>query len=267
MNRRTVMTAVAVILALVGTAAVYGYVRNADSRAVAGQQPVAVLIVDKLIPAGTSARAVRTGGYVKADHVPADATPEGSVKAIGADWQGDVATAAIRPGQVVLRTMFGAKVATTSGLAIPAGKVAVSVKLTTDGDVAGYVQPGSQVAIFDTFVLLDGKGVPSGSKTSSDKKDNWATKLLLPRVEVLAVSQGAPHGVKAGLDNGNTGAVDTLLVTVAVSQTDAERLIHVAQTGMPYAALLSDSSTSRPAPGVDNQGRLGSVFAGGIRAR
>jgi len=267
MNRRIVMTAVAVILAMVGTAAVYGYVKKADSRALAGQAPVAVLIVSKLIPAGTTAKEVRTGDYVREDHVPADATPTGSVKAMNADWQGDVATAAIRPGQVVLREMFGTKVATTSGLAIPAGKVVVSVKLTTDGDVAGYVQPGSQIAIFDTFILLNGKNVPSGSKNSSDKKDNWATKLLLPRVDVLAVSKGAPHGVKTGLDEANSGVTDTLLVTVAVTQKDAERLIHVAQTGMPYAALLSDSSTSAPAPGVDNQGRLGSVFPGGLRTR
>jgi pilus assembly protein CpaB len=267
MNRRFLMTAAAVILALIGTGAVYGYVRNADSRAVAGQRPVTVLIVGKLIPAGTSAADVRSGGYVREDRVPADSTPGGSVKVLDASWQSDVATAAIQPGAVVLRDMFGAKVATTSGLAIPAGKVAVSVKLTTEADVAGYVQPGSQVAIFDTFILLDGKNAPSGSKTGGDKEDNWATKLLLPRVDVLAVSQGAPRGVKGGLDDEENGVTETLLVTVAVAQKDAERLVHVAQTGMPYAALLSDSSTTAPAPGVDNHGRLGAVFAGGIQAR
>ena len=267
MNRRILLTAGAVIMALVGTAAVYGYVSNADSRAVAGKQPVDVLIVGKRIPAGTSAQDVRTGGYLRTDHVPADANPQGSVKGISTSWQRQVATADIEPGQVVLRDMFGAKVATTSGLKIPANKIAVSVKLNTDGDVAGYVQPGSQIAIFDTFILLDGKDVPSGNKTSSDKNDNWATKMLLPRVDVLAVSQQAPDGTQTGLKDKNGAVSTTLLVTVAVSQADAERLIHVAQTGMPYAALLSDSSISAPAPGVDNQSRLGSVFTGGISAR
>jgi pilus assembly protein CpaB len=189
------------------------------------------------------------------------------VKAIGAGWQSDVATAAIRPGQLVLRDMFGAKVPTTSGLAIPNGKVAVSVELTTSGDVAGYVQPGSQIAIFDTFILMDRGDAPSGSSTASDKKDNWATKLLLPRVDVLAVSQAAPHDAKTGLDETGGASQQTLLVTVAVSQTDAERLIHVAQTGKPYAALLSDTSKSAPAPGVDNHNRLGPVFPGGIHTR
>ena len=267
MNRRLLMIAAAVILALVGTAAVYDYVKNADTRAVAGKQAVNVLITVKRIPAGTAASSVRSGGYVRSDHLPADATPQGSISAISADWESQVATADIQPGQVVLREMFGTPQPTTSGLAIPGDKLAVSVKLTTDADVAGYVQPGSQIAIFDTFVLLDGKNAPSGSKAGGDKTDNWATKLLLPRVDVLAVSQAAPSGTKPSNSSSTSNSdpsTTNLLVTVAVSQTDAERLIQVAQTGMPYAALLTGNSTTAPAPGVDDQNRLGPVFAGGI---
>jgi pilus assembly protein CpaB len=267
MNRRILVIVAAVILALVGTGAVYAYVKNADTRAVADKQPVNVLIVSKRIPAGTSAQDVRSGSYLRTDHLPADATPQGAVKVLATDWESEVATADIQPGQVVLRDMFGSKVPTTSGLAIPAGKIAISVKLSADGDVAGYVQPGSQIAIFDTFILVDGKNVPSGSKSGSDKNDNWATKLLLPRVEVLAVSQAAPDGTKAGLKDANSNSSSaTLLVTVAVTQADAERLIQVAQTGMPYAALLSDDSKTAPAPGVDNHNRLSPVFPGGIAA-
>ena len=268
MNRRLLMIAGAVILALVGTAAVYDYVKNADTRAIAGKQAVNVLITVKRIPAGTAASDVRSGGYVRTDHLPADASPQGSISAITTDWDTQVATADIQPGQVVLRAMFGNPQPTTSGLAIPGDKVAVSIKLTTDADVAGYVQPGSQIAIFDTFVLLDGKNTPSGSKAGGDKNDNWATKLLLPRVDVLAVSQAAPSGTKPS--NSTTSSSDpsttNLLITVAVSQTDAERLIQVAQTGMPYAALLTSNSATAPAPGIDNQNRLGPVFAGGITA-
>jgi pilus assembly protein CpaB len=261
MNRRILMIAMAVVLALVGTGAVYAYAKNADHRALAGKKAVSVLIVHKRIPAGTTAQDVRSGSYTRVDHLPADAVPQDAVSAIETDWQAQVATADIQPGQVVLRTMFGSSVPTTSGLAIPKQMIAVSVKLTADGDVAGYVQPGSEIAIFDTFILLNGQNVPSGSKTGSDKNDNWATKLLLPRVQVLAVSQAAPSGTKSGLSDPNAGSnTASLLVTVAVSQADAERLIHIAQTGLPYAALLSDTSVSAPSAGVDNQNRLGPIF-------
>ncbi|MDQ1729874.1 MAG: pilus assembly protein CpaB [Pseudonocardiales bacterium] len=269
MNRRILMIAAAVILALLGTGAVYSYVKNADTRALAGKQAVNVLITVKRIPAGTTASDVRSGGYTRTDHLPSDATPQGSVSVIDTAWDSQVTTTDVQPGQVVLRAMFGTKQPTTSGLAIPGKMVAVSIKLSTDGDVAGYVQPGSQIAIFDTFILLDGKGVPSGNKTGGDKNDNWATKLLLPRVDVLAVSQSAPQGTKG---NGSSPVTSTdpstamLLVTVAVSQQDAERLIHVARTGMPYAALLSNDSLIAPGPGVDNHNRLAPVFPGGIKA-
>lgn len=265
MKRRVLMIAAAIVLALVGTGAVYAYVGNADARALAGQKAVDVLIVDKLIPAGTKAGDARDSRLMHTDHLPATSVPQDAVASVGADWASQVATADIQPGQVVLRQMFGTKSPTTSGLAIPAGKMAVSVKMNIEADVASYVQPGSQIAVFDTFILLDGKTTPSGSKTAGDKSDNWATKLLLPRVDVLAVSQAAPDSKNAAAGN-NGGSTTALLVTVAVNQTDAERLIQVAQTGMPYAALLSDSSVSAPAPGVDNQGRLGQVFDGGITA-
>ena len=268
MNRRLLMIAGAVILALVGTAAVYDYVKNADTRAIAGKQAVNVLITVKRIPAGTTASNVRSGGYVRSDHLPADATPQGSINAITTDWDSQVATADIQPGQVVLRAMFGTSQPTTNGLVIPGNSVAVSVRLTTDADVAGYVQRGSQIAIFDTFVLLDGKNYPSGSKGGGSADDNWATKLLLPRVDVLAVSQSAPPATKTDTSSSsnNSPSSTTLLVTVAVSQIDAERLIEVAQTGMPYAALLSNDSSTARAPGVDDHNRLGPVFADGITA-
>jgi pilus assembly protein CpaB len=43
-----------------------------------------------------------------------------------------------------------------------------------------------------------------------------------------------------------------LMVTLAVSQADAERLIHGTQTGALYLALVNDSSVVKSGPGVDN---------------
>jgi pilus assembly protein CpaB len=50
------------------------------------------------------------------------------------------------------------------------------------------------------------------------------------------------------------------MITVAVAQADAQRLIHVAQTGRLYFALLSGTSAVTPNVGVDNQGVLGGLF-------
>lgn len=257
------MIGLAVVLALGGTGAVYAYVKHADQRAVADSTATTVVVATKRVPAGTTWKAATAGGYLRTENLPASSAPSDALDHVGDQFaQGDVVFADIQPGQVVLREMFGVKTPTTSGLAIPNGKMAVSVKLKTNEDVAGYVQPGSQIAVFDTFILGDKNTATSGSAGSVDKKDNWATKLLLPRVDVLAVSQAAPSGTQKSLDSSSSGSSSdtTLLVTVAVSQADAERLIEVAQVSNPYLALLSDSSKSGPAPGVDGQGKLGSVF-------
>ncbi len=260
MKRRKVMIALAIVLAVVGVGAVYSYLSGTDARVLAGKQATSVLVVAKRIPAGTSIKSITDGGYTREDSVPRSARPADAVTQLSDVQPTDVALADVPSGQVVVRDMFGKITPTTSGLEIPDGMMAVTITVASNADVAGYVQPGSQIAIFDTYVMLDDKGTPAGSKDGSDKKDNWATKLLLPRVAVLAVSQAAPSGQKDSV------ASDSLLVTIAVSQIDAERVIHVGHTGSLYLALLSDRSKTAASPGIDNQGKLGGLFGAEPRA-
>jgi pilus assembly protein CpaB len=262
MKRRILLIGLAVVLALAGTFAVYAYVKNADKRATAGEQATKVVVAAKRIPAGTSWADARNKAYLHTESMPSDVVPADALQSTTADIApDDVVAADVAAGQIVLQQMFGAKTPTTSGLHIPGDKMAVSLKVTADADVAGYVQPGSQVAIFDTFIVL-GQNIPAGTKTGADKTDNWETKLTLPRVDVLAVSQAAPSGTQQGLSGSNNSSsqMATLLVTLAVPQSDAERLIHVAQTGNPYLALLTSNSHSAPSTGVDNQGKVYPVF-------
>jgi pilus assembly protein CpaB len=254
MKRRKIMIILAILLAFVGVGAVYSYLSGTDARVLAGKQPTSVLIVAKRIPAGTSVKDITDGGYIRHDSVPAAAKPAGALDQLSDATATDVALADVPSGQVVVRDMFGKITPTTSGLTIPDGKLAVSITVSSSADVAGYVQPGSEIAIFDTYVLLNDKGAPVGNRGNAEKPDNWATKLLLPRVTVLAVSQAAPTKDKVG------PPADSLLVTIAVSQIDAERVIHVTQTGVLYLALLTDRSKTAPSPGIDNQGKLGGLF-------
>ena len=260
MNRRKVMIIAAIALAFVGVVSVYRYLSGTDARVLAGKQATSVLVVAKRIPAGTSVKDITDGDYVRTDSVPRSAKPLDALAQLSDATSTDVALADVPTGQIVVGDMFGKIQPTTSGLKIPDGLLAVSITVASNADVAGYVQPGSQIAIFDTFVLLDDKGAPSGSKANADKKDNWATKLVLPRVPVLAVSQAAPTGTKDAPQS------DSLLVTIAVSQIDAERVVHVSQTGNLYLALLTDRSKTAASPGIDNQGKLGDLFGAAPRA-
>src|SRR3954452_690598 len=109
MKRRSVQIAMAIVLALVATVAVYSYVQRADQRAVAGKQAVNVWVVARAIPAGTAAKDVRDGTYLQSDPLPVDSVPADALKKITDDMLGDVATADIQPGQILLPQMFGSR--------------------------------------------------------------------------------------------------------------------------------------------------------------
>jgi pilus assembly protein CpaB len=253
MNRRIGLIALAVVLALIGTFAVYSYAHNADKRAVAATRHVQVVMADKAVPAGTSWADALKGHYLSQQNVPVNSKPDRAVGSLDVSIPtSEVATAQIAAGQIVVRQMFGKPSSATGILAIPKGKLAISVSLSDDADVAGFVQPSSQVAIFMTAKL---------SKTSTtttqgalgDNADLYISKLLLPRTTVLATSQVAPSDLeKAGAGSSNSNGKE--LLTLAVTQQEAQQIILAQQTGQLYLGLLSDSSVTAPDGGDINVG-------------
>jgi pilus assembly protein CpaB len=110
--------------------------------------------------------------------------------------------------------------------------------------------------------------VPSGDGLREEHPLNRATRVLVPQIEVIAVgthgtdgrtaSAGAAAAETTDGDDDSAGRKSakqtrTLLVTVAATQLEAERLVHGTQTGALYLALLGDTSVVRPGPGVDNK--------------
>lgn len=144
--------------------------------------------------------------------------------------------------------------AATAGLEIPSGLMAVSVSVSPIASVAGYVEKDSRIAIFDTYPTTGKSAVPSALKDVQNPTDDWATRLVVPHAQVLAVTPKSANGTPQSDSQG------PLMITVAVGQADAQRLIHVAQTGRLYFALLTGSSNVAPRSGVDNQGDLGGLF-------
>lgn len=144
--------------------------------------------------------------------------------------------------------------AATAGLAIPSGLMAVSVSVSPIASVAGYIEKDSRIAIFDTYPTTGKSAVPSALKDVQNPSDDWATRLVVPHAQVLAVTPKSANGATQSDPQG------PLMITVAVGQADAQRLIHVAQTGRLYFALLTGSSKVAPRSGVDNQGVLGGLF-------
>jgi pilus assembly protein CpaB len=270
MKRSILAALVAVVLAAVGCVAVAAYVRTADKRALAGQKAVRVLVVRKMIPAGTTGEAIRAGGYTELAVMPAATVPADALGGIDAPLLGLAVTADQQPRQLLLRGAFDAPIVHKGGLGVPDGMFAVSVSMRVPAEVAGYVRPGSSVAVFDTFTVAEGKGpgqVPAGDGLATQHDYDQATRLLLPKVQVLAIGSRGTPGAQVGpqpapqptpspsgstISGGQQADTGSVLITVAVTQDQAQRLVHAAQTGALYLALLGDGTEARPGAGVDN---------------
>ncbi len=255
MKRRIGFVSAAVVLALIGTIAVYSYGRRADQRATAGGRAVTVLVAAKQVPAGTSWADVVKGKYAKAEQMPAGSTPSSALSSVTTAGLGSnaVTQAAIASGQILLRESFGSAVPQTGALALPNGMIAVSVSLPGNADVAGYVGPKSQVVIFQTAQVT--KVGTTGQSVAGQQLT--MTKTLVPRATVLATSQAAPTNVTGAATANATTTNGSVLVTLALSQSDSQRVILGQKVGDLYLGLLSSASrVSSSDPGVLNVGVL-----------
>lgn len=260
MKRRVLTITLAIVLAVLGTAGVLAYVHGADARALAGQRAVSVLVAQDKIPSGTTAGTAFQSGMLVSQKLPASAVPSEAVSSITPAVSGLVMGTDVQPGQVLLRPMLVVSSQLTGALAIPKGMVAVTVSTCMPGAVAGYVQPGSRVAVFGTYSDIKNNGsqscgTSSGSSPGSGQTNlaHVHTRILLLRVLVLAVGAAPASGqtgtssgstIPNGSSNQNASSQNTVMVTLAVSQADAERLITLDSSGLTYLALLSPSSVT-----------------------
>ena len=263
-KRSLIAVAIAVVLAVLGSAAVLMYVRSADARAVAGREAVTVLVATKRIPAGTTGREVREGGYTEPVTMPATTVPSDALGTVDASLDALALTYDVQPRQLVLRGGFAADSRLAGGLIIPDGKIAITIS-TTSNHGTSFIRPGSKVALFSTYTLRDPSGgsrLPDGNNGPVFGTDaNHVTRLLLPRVEVIAVGVPGEAGAETASGSQSQSAAAAAAqsttrpttMTFAVTQDEAERIIHATSTEMIYVALLDDTSDVRPGPGVDTK--------------
>lgn len=226
MGRRTVLIIVAFLIAAAGTGLVAAYVSNVDNRALANQKPKQVLVAKKLIPQGISGADAEKAGDFELKDIASSSIASGALADL-TPVRVLVTLAPIFPGEQILAAKFGT-LGQTNNLAIPNGQLAVSVQLGDPARVAGFVQPGAEVAIFVTLAVPATLGQPAGQ----------ATRVLLPRVSVLAV--GPTTLVKTGAQNAE--ALPRAIMTLALDQAQSQRLIFASQTGQLYFGLLDKNS-------------------------
>ena len=257
MDRRRLLLMLAVFVAIIGTALVFLYVRGADNRAQSKYDSVSVLKATSNIAAGTKYDDALSSGQITTSSVPKNELNANAVSSPAA-LKGKIVSVPIFSGQQIVSDQFGNSVTSVaSALPIPKGMIAISVNLTDPDRVAGNIQNGSQVAIFVTGELTNATagGTGAGSGIQS-------TRLLLPKVTVLNVGSPVTTTSTTTDQSGNqtTEQLPRTLLTIAVTQKDAQKVIVASKAlDLTFGLLTSNSKVQPGAPGTSTQ--ITSLFA------
>ena len=223
MDRRKVLLIVAAVIAMLGSLLVFLYVRGADTRADERYKAVTVLKAVKQIEAGETAEAAQQAGKLETASVSQQDMLTGAINGLS-PITGEVATTTIYPGEQIVTSKFGATATTSSALSIPKGRIAISISLSDTARVSGFVNPGNEVAIFSTGADF--------------------ARLLMPSIEVIGVGTTTvtPKTTTAADGTQSVEQLPRTLLTLSVTQEEAQKILLAAKTTDLAFALLNDDS-------------------------
>ena len=242
MQSRVLAILVAVVLALVATAALVVYVNGADRRAISGQEPRLVWVAARTIPAGTNGLSAVNLKLIRQIEVPAKTVVEGAVVSVTQIQNRTAAVDIVAGEQLLLKRWVGAEdVAGKSLLPIDEGFQALSIGVDVVRQVAGFVTPGDWVSMVLTV---------SGSDEGGSLQKS---QVLLPRIQVLAIGATALANAASqgggGRVNQGKGGQSLTAVTLAVPDGEVERVVFAAEHGSIYLALLRPDAKAAPDTG------------------
>ena len=248
-KRSNMLVAVGLVVFLLGGAIVMLALRNddGDGQAVAAADTAnarTVLVATEDLPAGATGNDIVSGGKVQAQS--SDVAAPDAVGSPG-DLVGKVLALPVNKGDVI--RLGGLRAET---IKIPDGKQAVAIQVDFIPGVAGQVGPGDLVNVYANV-----------TSTTDPNQPVPFTKLLLPNVEVLKVSEApAPPApttpttlspLAAPVASGGT----PLVFLVAVDQAQAERLIFSATNQRLYASLVPKGQQPSATAGANNANLFG----------
>ena len=240
MGRRKILLPLAAVIAALGTLMVFMYAKAADSRAEEQFDAVQVLQAVKQVDAGESFDDAAQAGKFKLENVPKGELLDGyQIDLTG--LKGRVATQTIYVGEQVTSKTWGDKAVAETSLAIPKEMMAISVNLTDPGRVSGFVTPGSEVSIFVTFnKVVDQQPV---------------AQILLDRVKVLGIGDSSTITSTTTSKDGEqtTEEIPRTLMTLAVTQADAQRVFYAVANGELSVGLLTENTALSPASPTTEQ--------------
>ncbi|MGJ9404127.1 Flp pilus assembly protein CpaB [Arthrobacter sp. KK5.5] len=234
MRSRLLAGAAALLLALIGLILVYSYAQGADQRAMAGMEPVDVLVVQTPVPEGASLTVLEES--VVTSKLPQSAVPDSALRSLEGQ-EGRVAGTNLVAGEVLVpdRLVDPADLQEPGSVPVPQGMQEVTFALDPQRMVGGKVNAGDTVGVFVSF---DDGAVEDDPKLSTTQR--VFHQVLVTTVQRAEATADEPAENAAALPAG------TMLVTVAVKDVDAAKIVYSAEFGRIWLTKEADHAAKEP---------------------
>lgn len=230
-QRRTLIVAVALVLAAVSALAAYAWLSGVEERAFEEAELVEVFRVTRDIPKGLPGEQA-IDCCIEASRSPRKFRPTTAIVDLDS-IRGRVALTPLPANTIVIEGMFvdPRQAQVTFAQGIPAGNVAISVSVDEVRGVANLLVPGDRVNV----LVSDGSSM----------------RTLYQNVEIIAVgSTAAPRPGEAPPPEGQAPEGDRGLITFAVPPEAAARIALAAQQSGLYLTLVPPDNPAIPVPPI-----------------
>jgi len=219
--RNSLQWTIGIVLSIAVALGVLVYSQNLSQKYQDNSARGSAYFVVREIPEGTSLGDVFSLAFVEKREVLTSTLPTSAITSSGTEnlyAQKDISV-----GQILLVNDFGSLQVSTSGLLIPEGSVALSIRLGDVERVSPFLRPGNEVAIFVTGPAVKGSGS--------------VTKPIISRTQVIGIGDARFLGGQEYVPTG-----DVSIITLAVSAEDVGKLIQASKTLTLHLALLTRDS-------------------------
>ena len=252
MRSRGLVVALALLLAVGATAAVFLYVNGVKDNALSSGEVTTVIVSTQVIPANSSLNPLIDNGVFVERNIPKDAAVEGAITTLDQLRNKTAISPILANEQIPAERLSGGQQAQGGALGICDSCVALSVNVDAPNGVAGNVHAGDSITLYGTFEglkvfnstrtllqALQGKGgAPQQASTTSPTVEFPPfTMTLEPTVKVLQIVN--PTSSSSSSESTDQKAINgNITATLDVPKEDAEFIVHAAEKGDLWFGLL-----------------------------
>jgi pilus assembly protein CpaB len=236
-KRRVTGIVTAMILAIIGTVALVGYVQSAKDNAVASEALVDVYVVDELVPKGAESETIKSS--VSLEQVPTRLKQAGAITDLEAVGD-NVAATDLQPGDQLLAARLVSKDQVAE---VVTDKVQISALLEPERAVGGSLQKGDLVGVylsFDPFDLDDAGQIAETADATSPAAVAGSTDATADATTTTEAQKKSPNVSRLEFQHvlvTNVQTTNTPVTPAAEAEDDTTRVEQV--TGSQYVVTLA----------------------------